>query len=100
MGEVKVIDFKAKPFSEAKGRKKYCEHNRIVIDEDKKILECSDCKSVLDPIDYLTSIAHRENSMWERYCNYDKEVDKLKKRYLNLNKEIERLKRVREKLKT
>lgn len=99
MGEVRVIDFKAKPFSETKGRDKFCEHNRILIDEKERKLECKDCNRVLDPIDYLISIANKENSMWERYCSYDKEVDRLKKRYSNLNKEIERLKRVREKLK-
>jgi len=96
----KIIDFKVRPFSKTKGRSEFCEHNIISVDADNRTIGCDECKRTLDPIDYLTSIAHRENSMWERYTKYDQEIYKLRKRYENLLKEIERLKKVRDKIKS
>mgnify|MGYP001804466211 CR=1 FL=1 len=95
----KIIDFKAKPFFTTKRHYNSCPHNRITVDEENRKKECEDCGTVLDPLDYLLTIAYKENACWERYIKYEGEVQKLQKRYNNLNKEIERLTKIRNKLK-
>lgn len=55
---------------------KYCasHHKNIYVDEDERIIECSECGKVLDPFDYLFGWAREGDRRMERLKFLDDEV--------------------------
>ena len=44
----------------ARGHAKFCRHGNLVIDEDKRAVECGDCGKILDPFEVLLGYAGSE----------------------------------------
>jgi len=74
-----------------KSKQRYCNHLNILVDEERRIIECNNCGIVLDPFEYLKSTCYQEESAFHKHTQLLLEVDKLSKKYANLNKEIQRL---------
>ena len=71
MSKIILVDFKPMPgaltpdMTVKKRTYNDCKHSRVTICEAQRIVECKDCKAVLDPIDTMIGWAQD----WERYAD-------------------------------
>lgn len=79
----------------AKRSQKSCYHKTVVVDEEKRAIECSACGIVMDPFDFLLKTCYQDESAFDMYVALKTEVDKKQRRLHNLEKEIERLNKVK-----
>lgn len=70
----------------------FCEHDKISLDEHRRVVKCSSCDKVYDPFDFLHKEAHRLDAAWRNYAHTRKELNELIERVDNLKKEEARLK--------
>lgn len=73
-------------------RLKYCQHNKIQLDQDERILRCKDCNSVLNPFDYLVNNAMHLRRAWIDHANVTNQLRDLQSRIDALKAEEKRLK--------
>lgn len=64
----------------------YCRHERTVIDEHRRVLACRHCDKVIDPFDWVMSIANKEACI-------DWELSDLRREVIEHRKGLESLKR-------
>lgn len=73
--------------------RKHCQHIRIALDVQRRLIECQDCNQFLDPFDYLVHYGNR-------FLHYAKRVgDQRRQELESICNEIEKLKRERNNLK-
>lgn len=70
----------------------FCEHNKISLDEHRRVVKCASCDKVYDPFDFLHKEAQRLEAAWRNYGQVRKELSELIDRVDNLKKEEARLK--------
>lgn len=73
-----------------------CFHDKgVIVCEETRTIECSQCESKMSAWDYLHKMCFSEDSALKRLTALQTEVNRLEKRYYTLNKEIERLNKVK-----
>lgn len=70
----------------------FCPHDKISMDEYRRVVKCASCDQVFDPFDFLHKEAHRLDAAWRNYALTRKELGELIDRVDNLKKEEARLK--------
>lgn len=94
----KGLSVKDKP----KNRKRCWHEEKVLIDEHFRILECENCGAKINAFDYLVSIARRNDMMWDKRKEYEKEAIESAKRLEDLKRKERnarsRLKRLENKL--
>jgi hypothetical protein len=77
-----------KPFELITRRGKHCAHRRTVVCEEERVVECGDCKAILDPIDVLVMMSrHRDRLMFENRHTRT-EIERAKEELAALKKDI------------
>lgn len=89
-----VIEFKTTPFKvrEITFKQKRCAHSSMLVDEQTQMIECCHCGLMMNPYQYVLSLAKNE-------VRYSNQVKYLKLEANQLESEITELKRVRTNLK-
>lgn len=70
----------------------FCDHDKISLDEHRRVVKCASCDKVYDPFDFLHKEACRLDVAWRNYAQTRKELSELIDRVDNLKKEEARLK--------
>lgn len=51
--------------------KPYCPHNSTSVDPQTRSVECKNCGKIIDPFDYLLSIANDNDRYWTMRKEYE-----------------------------
>lgn len=90
----KIIDFKKAKNARSltpMNQKLMCKHRSVLVDADKRQLECETCGALIDAFEYVFSIALREESSFEKMKSYEADVELLKREKVRLEEEILKL---------
>lgn len=66
----------------------HCQHRRVLIDDNKRTVECGDCKALLDPFAELSKVAHRHERIAYELSSAKRETKALQGR-IELMKRLE-----------
>lgn len=78
--ETKIVSIGSLKQSRAltpKNEKFQCKHRNVIVDAEKREIECSVCGEVINPFDYIFNIALKEEKYFEQYMYYKKESETL-----------------------
>ena len=82
-----------KPTLLIKGSKRrYCTHPYIDIDLDEREVRCQDCNAVLEPFEWILSLAYQERNQISALRELRKSVEELQQQKEQLQKEVNDLK--------
>lgn len=75
----KIISFSDKEIRGliALNPEKLCKHRAVIVDAEKRIIECSVCGAEINPFDYIFKIATDENNNFLMFQHYKKESERL-----------------------
>jgi len=71
---------------------KLCNHDRITLDEHRRVVRCTDCEKVFDPFSYLLTNAMTITRAWSDYRSVVQKVREKNDSIEALTKEERRLK--------
>src|SRR5690349_10342884 len=90
----KIIDFKNPELHKAfsiKYPKYTCLHKQVIIDIEKRVVECESCGSIVDAFDFILHTASNENH-WFYHANVLKDkVSQLREIKMRLEKDVKNL---------
>lgn len=100
MSELLSTNVRAFPGSEVPEQKlsverqpyNFCNHDKISLDEHRRVVKCAQCDKVYDPFDFLHKEAQRLDVVWRDYAHTRRSLNELIDRVDNLKKEEARLK--------
>ena len=78
--------------------KPYCSHTHIEVVETDRLLQCTDCGSLLDPFDWLFSLAKKERYLKWQMDDLKKNIEEAHKQKADLDRDINNLKAKRRRL--
>ena len=70
----------------------FCNHDKISLDEHRRVVKCAQCDKVYDPFDFLHKEAARLEMAWRDHAHTRRSLNELIDRVDNLKKEEARLK--------
>lgn len=70
----------------------FCNHDKISLDEHRRVVKCAQCDKVYDPFDFLRKEAARLEMVWRDHAHTRRSLNELIDRVDNLKKEEARLK--------
>lgn len=70
----------------------FCSHDKISLDEHRRVVKCAQCDKVYDPFEFLHKEAARLDVVWRDYAHTRRSLNELIERVDNLKKEEARLK--------
>jgi hypothetical protein len=70
----------------------FCGHEKITLDEHRRVVKCTACDKVFDPFNFLQTEVHRLQDAWERHRQVRKSLTEHIDRVEALKKEEARLK--------
>lgn len=85
MSEDNVVKFdpnRKKPWLERASGTNWCNHKSVVVNDNSRVVCCSECDASLDPIQVLMSIANDERRLYHSYLDLKKirnEIEDLKR---------------------
>ncbi|MBO9492101.1 hypothetical protein J7384_17195 [Endozoicomonas sp. G2_1] len=99
-----IIDFTAKaketvmtPVSKFTGG---CPHTKIDLDEHRRVIECTECRKIFEPFDYLLKWANgQQRIIWKITAakheaeSLNNQIKELKRQKRNLQAQVNRLKK-------
>jgi len=56
---------------------KYCVHKLIEVDQDERQIRCRTCNAIVDPIDYIVSLATEEKNYFSHIRFLKEEIQRL-----------------------
>lgn len=71
----------------------HCMHWRVEVDEEKKIVTCQDCNHVIDPFQFVLTMAFDEESIEYRVTELKRKLKSLSDEYDQLSKTVSYMKR-------
>ncbi len=91
---IRIKDFRRRdPPIESRGYPRKCLHKRVVLDYERRILECRDCQAVVDPFEYCASLAVEMDRYNQSRQALTTEIDYLRKTHDELKNDVRNLKR-------
>lgn len=69
-----------------------CNHDRITLDEHRRVIRCTDCEKVFDPFSYMLSHANTITRAWSDYRSMQQRLSEKEATIEALAKEERRLK--------
>lgn len=97
MSDEKLVSFKADDstlvYKRSRGSKqRFCKHQKLVLDEKRRLLECEECGDFLEPFDYLLKVALKETRLKHQVSALNDEI-RIKSQELNdINRRIKNAK--------
>lgn len=70
----------------------FCSHDKISLDEHRRVVKCASCDQVFEPFDFLHKEAQRLEVAWRDHAHTRRVLNDLIDRVDNLKKEEARLK--------
>ena len=93
------IDFNAKKtgrryfkITEPDPMARICRHHQVCVDQKQRMLYCEHCGTVVDPFDYVLSLANKESGLFKSFQGYQLRLDALKEEYQAFKKKMSALK--------
>lgn len=80
------------PLTVERGPLKFCNHDRITLDEHRRTVRCTDCDKVFDPFNYLLGNAQSITRAWSSYREVMRRAEEKQQSVELLAKEEKRLK--------
>lgn len=100
MSDEKVIQLMQAMTMVPKRASGICRHTSIIVDQDRRLLECKTCGRMIEPFDYLYGYATKQqNIVWglnnaqSELKRLKLEIDELKRQKRNLNSRVSRAKK-------
>jgi hypothetical protein len=95
MGE--IIQLNAKATDEIRESLKikqahHCSHKYVEVDIDERELRCQTCKSVVEPFDFILSMAYEERNQQWTQKELKRQIESLKDEKQRLEKDVNNLK--------
>lgn len=81
-----------KPKLTIKVKKGYCNHSSVEVDTNLKCLQCTSCKAIIYPFDYILQIAYAERDILYQIKELKTQIQNLKLEKNTLEKEVRNLK--------
>lgn len=98
----KVVDIKItqeiKPSLPIKEPLRYCSHRRVQVDEHQRELTCQECEAVLDPFEFILSVAREERMHFWNKKEVQDSIKQLSEERERLQKDVNNLKSQKKRL--
>jgi hypothetical protein len=75
-----------------KTEKRYCPHDVVMVDQEERMVRCEQCNSVIEPFDYVVSLANNEGKHWWNLKELERQIKLLTETKGRLEKDVINLK--------